>query len=382
MNAVASSLKRWLSQTWEPLRHNPSAYPLGYSAGLDGLRGLMTLGVLAAHLRETWVSGAFLFMDTFFLMSAYLITSLLIKTWRRHGQLQLGRFFYRRVLRLFPANYAMLLSFTVVAWLLLDDFDAHFREVIAAGLYYLNWTRAFEVPGPGFLNHSWSLSIEEQYYLIWPLVLGFLLRKFGLRLRTALLILGAALMASVWRAYLVQDGASIARLYHGTDTRADGLLLGCALGLALSLQGARDHPIVTTWAARLATPAALILLLGGFTLSVGMREMYAYGNLLFLLVSLVLVAALTFPRRTLAHDVFEAPPLVFLGRICYGLYLWHWPVYCVMRYLGMREFALLVTALPLTFGLAIASYLFIERPFLAIKDRLPEGQLKSADARP
>lgn len=380
MSIADSSFGQWLKQIWAPLKHNPAAYPLGYSAGLDGLRGLMTLGVLAAHLRETWVSGAFLFMDTFFLMSAYLITSLLIKSWRRDGQLHLGRFYYRRVLRLFPANYAMLLTFTLVAWLVLDDFSGHLREVFAAGLYYLNWTRAFEVAGPGFLNHSWSLSIEEQYYLVWPVVLGWLLRVSGLRVRTLLLIVGAALAASIWRAYLVYDGASIARLYHGADTRADALLLGCALGLALSLPGAREHEGIASWAARLATPAALLLLVGGFTLNTSMRDMYAYGNLIFMLISLVLVAALALPRRTWAHQVFEAPWLVFLGRICYGLYLWHWPVYCVMRYLGMRELWLLVTALPLTFALAIASFLFIERPFLAIKDRMPEGQGKPAKA--
>ena len=364
-------LMGWLA----PLRHNPNAYPLGYSPGLDGLRGLMTIGVMAAHLRETWVTGAFVYMDSFFLMSAYLITALLVRGWQREGRIRYGRFYYRRVLRLFPANYAMLLVFVLAAWLWLDDFAGHLQSALAAGLYVSNWTRAFEIQMPGFLGHTWSLSIEEQYYLLWPLLLGWLLRVSGLRLRTVGLVVLAAIIASVWRAYLVYDGASIARLYNGTDTRADALLLGCALGLALALPAVRTHPGLNHWAARLAVPAAIVLVVAGFTLHWQMRVMYAGGSLLLMLVSMVLVTALVLPARTWAHRVFEAAPLVFLGRICYGLYLWHWPVYSVMREgFGLGLVWLLTLGVPLTFLLAIASYLWVERPFLAIKDRMQESK--------
>lgn len=358
----------------QPLRHNPNAYPLGYSPALDGLRGTMTLGVLAAHIRESWCPGAFVYMDTFFLMSAYLITALLIKGWRREGRIGFARFYWRRALRLFPANYAMLAAFTVAAWLLLDDFGGHLRQVLVAALYVSNWTRAFEVEMPAFLGHTWSLSIEEQYYLLWPLLLSLLLRHIGLNGRAVLVVLGAALAFAAWRSWLTFDGASIPRLYNGTDTRADALLLGCALGMALALPGVREHAGVQRWAARLALPALAALLVAGWTLQWEMRAMYAGGSFVFSLVSCTLVAALVLPTATIAHRVFSAAPLVFLGRICYGLYLWHFPVYNVMRFgFEAGELALVLVGIPLTFALAIASWLWIERPFLAIKDRMAES---------
>jgi len=103
-------------------------------------------------------------------MSAYLITSLLLKGWKREGEIRFGRFYYRRALRLFPANYVMIGAFLAAAWFLLDDFDGHVKQALAAGLYVSNWTRAFEVPMPQFLGHTWSLAIEEQVIPAWPLL--------------------------------------------------------------------------------------------------------------------------------------------------------------------------------------------------------------------
>jgi peptidoglycan/LPS O-acetylase OafA/YrhL len=144
--------------------------------------------------------------------------------------------------------------------------------------------------------------------------------------------------------------------------------------MALALPGVRGHAGVQRWAARLALPALGALLVAGWTLQWEMRAMYAGGSFLFSLVSCTLVAALVLPRPTLAHRLFSAAPLVFLGRICYGLYLWHFPVYNVMRVgYGAGELALVTIGVPLTFALAVASWLWIERPFLAIKDRMAES---------
>jgi peptidoglycan/LPS O-acetylase OafA/YrhL len=280
------------------------------------------------------------------------------------------------VLRLFPAFYAMLAAFSIAAFLLLDDFPGQMLGVLVAATYVSNWTRAFEADIPQFLGHTWSLSIEEQYYLLWPLLLALLLRRVGLNLRAAAIVAGAALAFAAWRSWLTFDGASVARLYNGTDTRADALLIGCALGIALALPAVRDNEAVQRWAARLAAPALAALLVAGWTLQWEMRGMYAGGSLAMSLVSCAVVAALVLPRRTLLHRIFALPPLVFLGRICYGLYLWHFPVYNVMRFgFGLSEAWLAWVGVPLTFALATASFLWIERPFLAIKDRM-------ADSRP
>jgi peptidoglycan/LPS O-acetylase OafA/YrhL len=357
------------------LRDNPHRYPLGYHAGLDGLRGTMTLGVMAAHVREAWCPGSFVYMDTFFLMSAYLITALLLKGWKRDGEIRFGRFYYRRALRLFPANYVMIGAFLVAAWLLLDDFAGHVKQALAAGLYVSNWTRAFEVPMPQFLGHTWSLAIEEQYYLLWPVLLAGLLKSWGLRWRSVLLVLATGLAFAAWRAWLAFDGASIPRLYNGTDTRADALLIGCALGMALALPGVRDDARLQRFAEVAALPCVLVLLAAGYTLQWEMRGMYAGGSLLFSLVSATLVAALVLPRRTPAHRIFELPPLVFLGRICYGLYLWHFPVYNLLRFgLGAPDWIVACVGIPLTFAIAMASYRWIESPFLKIKDRMAESR--------
>lgn len=356
-------------------RDNPNRYPLGYHAGLDGLRGTMTLGVLAAHLRETWCPGAFVYMDTFFLMSAYLITALLLKGWKRDGSIHFGRFYLRRVLRLFPAAYAMILAFVLFAVPFLGDAAGHLKQALVAGLYVSNWTRAYDVPMPQFLGHTWSLSIEEQYYLLWPLLLAGLLRLAGLRLRTVAIVLGVALAFSLWRAWLTFEGASISRLFNGTDTRADALLIGCALGIALALPQVKSNAVLQAFCRRAALPCVAILLAAGYLLDWEMRGFYAGGTVFFMLVSATLVAALVLPQRTIAHRVFELPPLVFLGRICYGLYLWHFPIYNVLRFgfeLPLAGVAGL--GVPLTFAAAILSYRYIERPFLAIKDKMPESR--------
>ncbi len=356
-------------------RDNPHRYPLGYHAGLDGLRGTMTLGVMAAHVREAWCPGSFVYMDTFFLMSAYLITALLLKGWSRSGEIQFARFYYRRALRLFPANYVMIAAFCVAAFLWLDDTAGHMKQAVVAGLYVSNWTRAFEVPMPQFLGHTWSLAIEEQYYLLWPVILAGLLKIWGLRARTVVIVLLAALAFAVWRSWLTYDGASIARLYNGTDTRADALLIGCALGMMLALPGVRGNMGLQNFARVAALPCVLILLIAGYSLQWEMRAMYAGGSVFFSLVSAVLVAALVLPQRTLAHRIFELPPLVFLGRICYGLYLWHFPIYNILRFgFSLSDVWVAGLGIPLTFAIAMLSYRYIESPFLAIKDRMAESK--------
>ena len=356
-------------------RDNPHRYPLGYHAGLDGLRGTMTLGVMAAHVREAWCPGSFVYMDTFFLMSAYLITALLLKGWSRSGEIQFARFYYRRALRLFPANYVMIAAFCVAAFLWLDDTAGHMKQAVVAGLYVSNWTRAFEVPMPQFLGHTWSLAIEEQYYLLWPVILAGLLKIWGLRARTVVIVLLAALAFAVWRSWLTYDGASIVRLYNGTDTRADALLIGCALGMMLALPGVRGNMGLQNFARVAALPCVLILLIAGYSLQWEMRAMYAGGSVFFSLVSAVLVAALVLPQRTLAHRIFELPPLVFLGRICYGLYLWHFPIYNILRFgFSLSDVWVAGLGIPLTFAIAMLSYRYIESPFLAIKDRMAESK--------
>ncbi|MCX8560346.1 acyltransferase [Mycolicibacterium mucogenicum] len=358
----------------EWFRYDPSRYPLGYNPGLDGLRGTATLCVLAAHLSPTWCPGAFLYMDMFFVMSAYLITSLLLKRWAKNGNVGFGTFYARRVLRLFPANYAMIGCFVVAAYLILDDdFIWHVIEAAAAATYVSNWTRAFEAPIPGFLSHTWSLAVEEQFYLIWPVLLTLLLKAIGLRIRLVVLLAVLALGSAGWRSWLTFHGASMERLYNGTDVRADALLIGCALGIALAMPKIRNNPTLQRTAKILAAPSLIALLVGGFTMDQHNLAMYAGISLFFTLASACLITALVLPEQTIAHQAFRSPPLVFLGRICYGLYIWHFPIFMFIMFgFGITHPVVAgLIGVPLTFAAAILSWRFIESPFLKAKDRIP-----------
>ena len=362
------------------LRHDPNRYPLGYNPGLDGLRGTATLCVLAAHLEINWCPGAFLYMDMFFVMSAYLITSLLLKRWTKTGSVGFGTFYLRRVLRLFPANYAMIFAFVVVAYLILYDFRGQLAQAAVAATYISNWTRAFEIPMPEYLGHTWSLAVEEQFYLLWPIVLTLLLKGIGLRMRLVAVIVLLALGFASWRSWLTLHGASEARLFNGTDMRGDALLIGCALGVAMAIPGVRQSAVLQRVAKLLAAPSLVALIVGGFTMDQHNRAMYGGISLFFTLASTCLITALVLPEQTISHLVFRTPPLVFFGRICYGLYIWHYPIYMILRFrLGVVEpVPLGIIGVPLTFVAAILSWRFIESPFLKTKDSLPIDGSKHA----
>ncbi|HVN35413.1 MAG TPA: acyltransferase, partial [Casimicrobiaceae bacterium] len=145
-----------------PVMERPR-FPLGYSASLDGARGLMTITVIAAHLDPDWYPGAIIFMDTFFIISGYLITSLLLKDWFELGRIRFARFYLRRIYRLYPALVLMLAAYLIVAALFLRPFEPALRAVGAALFYMMNWARAFDWDISTHLGHAWSLSIEEQF---------------------------------------------------------------------------------------------------------------------------------------------------------------------------------------------------------------------------
>lgn len=357
----------------EWMRHDARRYPLGYNPALDGLRGTATLCVLAAHLDFSWCPGAFLYMDMFFVMSAYLITSLLLKQWTKTGRVGFRVFYRRRVLRLFPANYAMILTFLVAAYLVLPDFKNQLPTAVVAASYISNWTRAFEVPMPGFLDHTWSLAVEEQFYLIWPVALMLLLKVIGLRMRLVALLVLLALGFAGWRSWLTFHGASIYRLYNGTDMRGDALLIGCALGIAMAIPEVRQSVALQRTAKFLAVPSLVALIVGGVTTDFHDRAMYAGITLFFTLASACLITSLVLPEQSIPHQIFRSPPLVFLGRICYGLYIWHYPIFMIIMFgFGItRPVAAGMIGVPLTFAVAILSWRYIESPFLKAKDRIP-----------
>ena len=358
-------------------RPAPTGLPrLGYIPALDGLRALAVVAVLLYHGDVKWMPGGFLGVDVFFVISGYLITSLLLSDWREHGRVQFGRFYVRRARRLLPALFLMLAVVSIYSLLFLPDTVAELRgSVIASVLYVQNWHLIFHdvsyfvaAGRPSLLRHVWSLAVEEQFYLLWPLVFSFLLARWGSR-RVNILrsILGGALASAVLMAVLYKPYSDPSRIYFGTDTRASTMLIGAALAIIwtpwrLTRNTGRRGPLVLDIMA--------VVGIGGvvwFFLNAGEFEpwMYRGGFLLVALSSAVLVAATVHPASRLAPFVFGLGVCRWIGVRSYGIYLWHWPVFMVTRPHADVPFTgtpLLAFRIATTFVLATLSYRYVEEP--------------------
>ncbi len=361
-------------------------FPIGYHPSLDGLRGAMTVGVLVFHAFPGWLPGAEILMDIFFVMSGYLITALLMREIDRTGSFSIIHFYKRRAMRLLPALTLMLAAYLVAAALLLNDFRGHLRGAAIALVYYSNWyilSAGHMTKLRIFLGHTWSLSVEEQFYLTWPLLLGFLLYCCGLRRRLLIMTGALALSFYVWRIYLCTHSPSFWRLYLGTDMRAGSLLFGCCIGIGLALPRVGLRLLHNRLLLLSGVPVTIAAIFGLFKVHFfDLRELL-YSSLITPPAAMVLILVLIAPRRTLIRAVFEHPIPVFLGRICYGLYLWHIPIFVIMR---IRFHAppgqILWLGSALTVATATLSYYCLELPVLRWRDRLSGGAVREGIGSP
>ncbi len=372
--SVGAALGRVRSRFVAAVRdaYDKQSYPLGYSAGLDGLRGLMTIGVLTAHTRHALLPGSILYLDIFFVMSGYFITGLLLRDWDRHGRIRFWNFYRRRFARIVPPFAAMIAAYLAIFPLFQTDFRSTALDAGMAMAYLMNLWRAGLLPfipniEVSYLGHTWSLAIEEQFYILWPCALLILLRTVGSGRRAIAIVLAAALAVWAWRVWLTAGGAPWQRLYNGTDTRIDAFMVGCALAMWLRTRPFDGNPRLDRAIASAAWP---LLIVGAFVSAYFVfpdhRFYYYAGSVLFGVVPGVLfVIILTRPRRTILHVIFEQPPLVFVGRIFYACYLWHLPIFAVLNWhFGLRAGTRALIGFPLVFLLAVLSYVLIERRFM------------------
>jgi len=358
--------------------------------GLDGLRTVAVVAVLLWHAEVGVVRGGFLGVESFFVVSGYLITALLWSERRTTGRTSLGGFWLRRARRLLPALYLLLLvvlAALVVGW---SDLVAQARgDAVAAAVYVSNWYQLVseqsyfaETGQASPFKHLWSLAVEEQFYVVWPLLFVALLALWrGDRVKVAATVAGLAVASGLAMAVAFalrrdpRPGVPYdpSRLYYGLDTRASGLLLGCALALVWrpweSAPGAVPPTAVglrlPSWAAEVAGLAGgAVLVLCFWRLDEGSPLVYLGGLQLVALATALLIIGAT-RKGSLASRALGARPLAAIGRRSYSLYLWHWPVYVVTRPgldLPWSSGPTLVLRLVLSAGLAELSYRYVELP--------------------
>ncbi len=354
----------------------PSATSMPHIPALDGVRALAVTAVLVYHLGLGGLPGGFLGVDVFFVLSGYLITTLLISQRHRDGSVSLGRFYFRRARRLFPALYVVLLATVTYCLFFLPEELARLRgDVVAALTYVTNWFLVahqesyFEALGrPDLLRHLWSLAVEEQFYLIWPIVLILLLgRSRRVRINTALLWTVAAIAASTLLMAVMYDPfADPSRVYFGTDTHAAALLVGAACAMVWRPWAGTGSPAPSAGRTLDALGiSALVVLIAFFVFGANTSPwMYRGGFLVVALASAVLIAVVVHPSSRALPWAFGSAALVWIGMRSYAIYLWHWPVFMVTRPedVPLDGAALAILRLAVAVALAALSFRFIEDP--------------------
>ncbi len=381
--------------------HTSAARPISsvpYLPGLDGVRALAVVAVMVYHANGSWLPGGFLGVEVFFVISGYLITLLLVAEQERSGRVDLGRFWMRRARRLLPALFVMLFLVVVYTALFRNDALGQLRGDVIAGLAYVsNWYQIWV--GAGYtasgdfapLRHLWSLAVEEQFYLVWPLVMAALLKMGPRRVaRAATWMLAGALAITAFTALVIPTGrlgacdvtpdaywvvgerciSKLDTLYLSTVTRAGGLLLGAAFALVWRPVAIMRSPLrrrgavldllallglvglgVMAWRVHLVTPdgADLFLFRGGFLLTG--------------LATIAVIAAVTH-RRAFAGPALGNPLFLWAGTRSYGLYLYHWPIYQAIRKVAGNPLSLsqFLVAMVATVAITEASYRYVETP--------------------
>ena len=390
------------SHVERPRRVTISSVP--YLPGLDGLRALAVIAVMIYHADPSWLPGGFLGVEVFFVISGYLITLLLMAERERDGRINLGAFWMRRARRLLPALFAVMVALSIWTTIAKPEALGKVRGDLIAGFFYVsNWFQIWV--GAGYassgdfapLRHLWSLAVEEQFHLVWPIVMAVILRGGTRRVaRPVLWMLGIVAVVTLVTSIAVHGGpigecsvtpeaywtlgdrciAKADTLYLSTITRSTGLLLGAAMAMlwrpvavmrgpmarrgllldliallglvGLALAAARYHFVLGDQVAE-ATVADTGLFRGGFVLTG--------------LATVAVIAAVAH-RRSLTGRLLGASPLLWVGTRSYGLYLYHWPIYQIIRGVAGRALSLgqFAFAMLLTVVVAEASYRFLETP--------------------
>ncbi len=349
-----------------------------YIPALDGLRAFAVLAVIAYHMGFGWASGGLMGVTVFFVISGYLINGLLISEHRRTGRISLSQFWLRRVRRIVPA-VLLAVAGTVALSALINPalLDKARPDIIPSLFFFNNWWQIFheisyfEAAGaPSPLTHFWSLAIEEQFYIVWPLLLIALFRAKLKKRPMAAIVLVLAVLSGLEMALMYSPATDPSRVYYGTDTRAMSLLVGVWLAFiwpssAFGRQ-ARTQRNRTTWIVfNIAGVAAFAGILAIVAFTSGFSPFpYRGGIAIVSVLSAILIGVLVVPDTWVARFL-QLPPLVWIGKRSYSMYLWHFPIILLTSRVGSTvevPWWIRLSQLIVIFAIAELSYRFVEDP--------------------
>ncbi len=351
--------------------------------GLDGLRALAIVGVLVYHLNASWLPGGFLGVDVFFVVSGFLITTLLVREHDRTGRIALSQFWVRRARRLLPALVLCVVASVLIARAVSQDLLVDIgRQIGGALTFSTNWTEItagtsyFDQTAPQLFMNFWSLAVEEQFYLLWPLVTLALLGMSS-RVRVGVAV-AAGVGSSLLMALLVTPGADATRVYYGTDTHVMGLMAGAALAFACASPRLAPRVAPSRWG-RLggyAVPLAVVVLLAEMAFLDEQSTLTFRGGIVLASLATAVIVMGVIERRpdgaTRVQRVMRHPVAGWVGARSYSIYLWHWPVILLvaldnpsapgtLSHLLTRTWCVLVTL-----ALADLTFRFVETPFRSL----------------
>jgi peptidoglycan/LPS O-acetylase OafA/YrhL len=314
----------------------------------------------------SWISGGFLGVDLFFVLSGFLITNILLSDFTRHDKLSYRKFYINRFLRLFPALALLLLAYLTYSTLVYTPQSLELNTIFAILFYYFNWFLVSTLDVPEGMGHMWSLAVEEQFYLLWPALLALVLRHLKPVRYVIVLLVTLIASVAVWRAYLWTLDTNWIFLYVRTDTRADSILVGALLAYLLS----KDllHIPHLKWVSGIS---ACIFLFCVFYFDRESPALYLGGFTLLAILGAVLIYH-AIKGVGEGQVFFDWKPLRWLGKLSYGLYLWHMPIFVWVSKADQSgsSTSQIFVALGLLCLATLFSWIFVERPCLSLKNRI------------
>ena len=343
---------------------------------LDGIRGIAIISVILFHfnlpqnLEAGVLKGGFLGVDIFFVLSGFLITKILLEEYHSSKTINLLNFYYRRALRLFPALF-LVLSIAFIYVLIADNSaerDKVIRGIFSTIFYYSNWVNAYEAAPLGFLTHTWSLALEEQFYIFWPILLLLILSFDYLKANFSKIVLLLIFLSWSAKSYFAYNSQFL-RAFAGTDARSDALLIGCLLAY-----WQKERSLLITYLSKSVFVYLAAIIIVTMLVFAPHDSLYMYfgGYTFFAFLTAILLNGLSLNYIPLLSHVSNHSVLRYLGKISYGLYLWHLPMHSFCAYLLDHRFLLARNFMAIGLSLFIAhlSFKFVELPITVLRKKL------------